>query len=193
MHDIEPFYGWREKYIAAEDDQSSFFGNLSDEFTFTNKVYNYFIHPQWDAFGTDTLYLKILFVDYDDHFAIIEFIGEWNDCINNDIMFLKRNVIDHLVQNDIYKFVLCMDNVLNFHSSDESYYEEWYDDIKDDNGYICCLNVLDHVNQEMVKQNIHYYANFGTHLDDLQWRNLKPKNLIIQIESILSTQIKSLH
>jgi len=193
MHDIEPYYKWREKYIASEDEHSPFYGRLSDEFKFTNKVYNYFIHPQWDSFGTDTLYLKVLFVDYDEHFAIIEFIGEWNDCINNDIMFLKRKVIDHMIENGILKFILCFDNVLNFHASDESYYEEWYDDIKEESGYICCLNVLEHVNIEMGKNNIHYYLNFGDNFDLLEWRNLKPKNLMVQIESILNKQIKSLH
>jgi len=193
MHDIEPFYGWREKYIASEDERSFFYGSASNEFTFTNKVYNYLIHPQWDSFGTDTLYLKILFVDYDEHFAIIEFIGEWNDCINNDVMFLKRKIIDQLIQNDIYKFILCFDNVLNFHSSDESYYEEWFDDIKEDNGYVCCLNLLEHVNVEMAKHNIHYYLNFGDNFDNINWRKIKPKNLVIQVESILNSQIKSLH
>ena len=33
---------------------------------------------------------EITFVDYDDGYAIMEFIGEWNDCITNDIMFLKE-------------------------------------------------------------------------------------------------------
>ncbi len=43
--------------------------------------------------GSETLYLKILFVDYDERYAIIELIGEWNDAINNDIMLLKRDIV----------------------------------------------------------------------------------------------------
>lgn len=90
MHDIEPWWGWRDEYVAEKDSRSPFYGRTYDEFTFTNKVYNYFIHPQWDFFGSETLYGKILYVDYTRHYALIELIGEWNDCITNDIMFLKR-------------------------------------------------------------------------------------------------------
>ena len=94
MHDIEPFFNWRHIYIAEEDKRSPFFGRTYSEFEFSQTVYNYFIHPQWDEFGSRTLYLKIIYVDYELHFAIIEMIGEWNDAIENDIMELKREVID---------------------------------------------------------------------------------------------------
>ena len=81
MHDIEPFFNWRHLYVSEEDKRSPFFGIEYSEFQFTQTVYNYFIHPQWDDFGSQTLYLKVLFVDYDTGFCIIEFIGEWNDAI----------------------------------------------------------------------------------------------------------------
>ena len=42
-------------------------------------------------------YLKVLYADYDKNFIVLEFIGEWNDCIYNDVMQLKRNVIDLLI------------------------------------------------------------------------------------------------
>ncbi len=62
------------------------------------------IHPQWDDFGSPTLYLKVLYTDYASWvIAIIELLGEWNDCINNDIMYLKREVVDVLVENGINK------------------------------------------------------------------------------------------
>ncbi|MCB0640588.1 MAG: hypothetical protein KDC44_03075, partial [Phaeodactylibacter sp.] len=76
MHDIEPFYHWRSDYVAAEDDRSPFYGRVYDEFRFTQKIYNYYIHPQWDAFGSPTLYMKLLKVDYDEGYAIMELIGE---------------------------------------------------------------------------------------------------------------------
>ena len=34
--------------------------------------------------------MKILFADYEQNFAIIELIGEWNDAIENDIMTLEE-------------------------------------------------------------------------------------------------------
>ena len=58
------------------------------------KIYNFLLHPQWDEFGSLTLYLKVLYADYDKGFCIIELIGEWNDAIYNDIMILKREIID---------------------------------------------------------------------------------------------------
>ena len=53
-----------------------------------------------------TLYLKILYADYERSFAVIEFIGEWNDALYNDIMFVKREVIESMVGNGINKFIL---------------------------------------------------------------------------------------
>ena len=66
MHDIEPFWNWRHKYTAEEDDRSPFFGEEHSEFEFTNAVYDHVIHPQWESIGSATLYLKQLYTDYDE-------------------------------------------------------------------------------------------------------------------------------
>ena len=66
-------------------------------------LYNYYIHLQWDEFGSRTLYMKILFADYEQHFVIIELMGEWNDAIENDIMTLRRNITDQLYRKGITK------------------------------------------------------------------------------------------
>ena len=55
MQDIEPYYNWRHLYTAEEDPQSPFYGRIYSEFEFTHTVYNYYIHPQWDEFGSRTL------------------------------------------------------------------------------------------------------------------------------------------
>ena len=94
MQDIEPYYRWRDLYIADEDELSPFYGREYSEFEYTNTIYNYYIHPQWDDFGSSTLYLKVLFVDYEIGYAIIEMIGEWNDAINNDIMTVNQEWFD---------------------------------------------------------------------------------------------------
>ena len=140
MHTLEPFYNWRHLYIASEDERSPFYERNYSEFEFTNQIYNYLIHPQWDHFGSDTLYCKILFINYEEHFCIIEMLGEWNDCLYNDIMFFKRNVIEPLETEGINKFILIGENVLVFHSSDDAYYEEWFDDVED--GWIAFINFL---------------------------------------------------
>ncbi len=149
MHDIEPHFGWRDRYRAEDDDESPFFGRQYSEFTFPNRIYNYLLHPQWDGFGAETLYGKILHVDYDDHYAIIELIGEWNDALHNDVMHLKREVIDHLVESGITRYVLIMEGVLNFHGGDDDYYEEWYGEVAPADGWIALLNVHPHVAEEL--------------------------------------------
>ena len=62
MHLIEPFYGWRNHYIASEDPSSPFYNRIYSEFEFQNSVYNFYIHPQWDEIGSPTLYVKLLFL-----------------------------------------------------------------------------------------------------------------------------------
>ena len=77
MHEIEPFYNWRHIYVSEEDERSPFFGRDYSEFEFTQTIYNYYIHPQWDDFGSRTLYLKVLLADYDEHYVVMELFGEW--------------------------------------------------------------------------------------------------------------------
>jgi hypothetical protein len=192
MHDIEPYYKWREYYIATEDKKSPFFGKVYDEFTFTNKVYNFFIHPQWDDFGSLTLYTKVLFVDYDDGIAMIELLGEWNDSIGNDIMFLKREVIDYLLRRNINKFIVFCDNVLNFHGDDDSYYEEWYEDATEEGGWITFVNVQGHVLQEMELSQLQYYVNLGPIYNDINWRHKAPVLAIAQVIDSMNRATKQL-
>lgn len=187
MQDIEPYYSWRHLYIADEDDLSPFYGREYNEFEYTNTVYNYYIHPQWDDFGSSTLYMKVLFSDYDQNFAILEFIGEWNDAINNDIMLLKRDVIDVMICNGINKYILIGENVLNFHASDDCYYQEWFDDVED--GWIVALNFRDHVLQEFSKNNIDYYLTYGGELNDSRWRTYNPNQLFLGIEDVISHRL----
>ena len=174
-------------YNAAEDEQSPFYGREYSEFTFTHAVYNYLIHPQWDFFGSNTLYLKILYTDYTDGYAVLELIGEWNDALYNDIMMLKREVIEILNEQGIHKFILIGENVLNFHASDDSYYEEWFQETED--GWIAFVNFRDHVLEEFRRARIDYFINFGGDLDSFQWRKLSPRQLQEAIEAVISRRI----
>lgn len=192
MQDIEPFFKWRDQYMAEEDPLSPFFKRQYSEFEFTNTIYNFYIHPQWDDFESSTLYLKILFVDYTEQFAIIEFIGEWNDAIQNDIMYLKRNVIEKLIRQDIKYFILILDNVYNFHSSDDCYYEEWLDDLNEEGGWIVMLGVMEHLEEEMVSVGLQYYVHFGSHFNAIEWRRLDPVVLFSFVEKALQRQTRRL-
>jgi hypothetical protein len=111
MHAIEPYYNWRQLYIACEDERSPLYGRKYSEFEFTHAIYNYLIHPQWDEIGSATLFVKVLFVDYEKQFCIIELFGEWNDTLYNDISFLKRQLIDRMTEEGINRFLLIGENV----------------------------------------------------------------------------------
>lgn len=189
MQDLEPYYNWRHIYIASEDELSPFYEREYSEFEYTNHIYDYAIHPQWDDIGSETLFIKILIADYDEGFAIIEMIGEWNDCINNDIMFLKRDVIDILLREGINKFIIIGENVLNFHASDDSYYEEWYEDL--DNGWIAFLNFREHVLREFTANNLDYYILLGGKLNNVGWRTFNPAQLFNSIDAMAMKRLGS--
>lgn len=187
MQDLEPYYYWRDYYTSEEDELSPFFGKEYSEFEFSNTIYNYYIHPQWDDFGSNTLYLKILFADYDQGFVIIELIGEWNDCLHNDIMLLKRDLIDVFIQNNITKFILIGENVLNFHAGDDCYYEEWFDDI--DDGWIALVNFRDYVESEIISAHLDQYMMMGSPINDLHWRKLTPPALFSIIDEMTKKRL----
>jgi hypothetical protein len=186
MQHIEPYYQWRHLYMSEEDPLSPFYGREYSEFEFSQTIYNYYIHPQWDDFGSNTLYLKILFADYEEGYAIIEFLGEWNDAINNDIMTLKREIIDLLINEGIYKYILIAENVLNFHSSDDSYYEEWNEDISDEGGWIVMLGLPGHLYQEMKQAGIPHYLFFQEYDE---WRTHQPQMVFQKVEEQLLKRI----
>lgn len=172
MHTIEPHYGWRHLYISSEDMRSPFYGDEYNEFLCIDSIYDHYIHPQWDNIGSATLYLKILFTDYDRGFCIIELMGEWNDTLYNDIMYLKRNIADALDNKGINKYILIGENVMNFHSGDNDYYDEWFDDVED--GWIACVNFREHIQQEFEQAHIDYYIAIGGTLNNMVWRSLEP-------------------
>lgn len=169
-------------YTAEEDEQSPFFGQEYSEFEFSNTVYNFYIHPQWDEIGSRTLYIKIIFVDYDLHFAIIEMMGEWNDAIENDIQTFKRNIIDLLIAKQIYKFILIGENILNFHSDGDEYYEEWYEDIREEGGWIAAINVPDQTQYDFRKARITHYISF---LEEEKWRTFNPMHFFETVDNMM--------
>lgn len=187
MHNIEPYFNWRHEYMAEEDERSPFYGREYSEFEFTNQVYNYLLHPQWDEFGSTTLFMKILFADYDERYCIIELIGEWNDALYNDIMVLKRDVLETIMFEGIDKFIFIGENVLNFHYSDDSYYEEWFEEVEE--GWIVFLNFREHVLSEMKHARLDWYIHWGGALNEMTWRPLKPRQLFKAVEREVHTRL----
>lgn len=186
MHEIEPFYNWRHIYTSEDDEKSPFFNQVYSEFEYVNSVYNYCIHPQWDSIGSETLYLKLIFCDYQTGFCIIEFIGEWNDALHNDIMHLKRNLLDELSRSGVNKFLLIGEQVMNFHSDTDDYYSEWFDELED--GWIVAVGFFDHVIDEWNNVGISNFIFFGEWFNDLNWRTKTP----VQLLKIISQRLSNL-
>jgi hypothetical protein len=188
MHHVEPHYNWRGYYIASEDPSSPFYGREYSEFEFNNSIYNFYIHPQWDTIGSPTLFIKILFTDYEAGFVIIELLGEWNDAIENDIMIFKRDIIEPILEQGITKFILIGENVLNFHYSDDCYYEEWFDEV--DDGWIAMVNFHEHVVNEFERANIDHYFLMGGELEEIEWRTYLPQHFYDKVEGLVNKRIR---
>tara|TARA_R110000868_G_scaffold187173_1_gene429663 strand:- start:557 stop:1126 length:570 start_codon:yes stop_codon:yes gene_type:complete len=189
MHAIEPYYRWRDYYIASEDMRSPFYGREYSEFEFTEHIYDHALHPQWDSIDSPTLFIKVLFADYEQGFTIIELIGEWNDLLHNDIMTLKRDFIETMMDEGINKFILIGENVLNFHYSDEEYYAEWFDEIED--GWVIGLNFRPHVIEEMQTAQIDYYINLGGSFQDTNWRKFNPIGLFEHLNQLVAKRLQA--
>lgn len=186
MHTVEPFFQWNSLYSAQKDPHSPFFGIEHSEFYFSKTLYNYYIHPQWEDIGSSTLYMKVLFADYDNlGFVVLEMMGEWNDALHNDCMYLKREVVDHFLDRGITKFMVVGENVFNFHASETDYYQEWKEECEE--GWITFLNFRSHVIQEMNQSHIGNFVNIFS--DEINWRRFHPMELLLQIEKYISNRI----
>ena len=113
-------------------------------------------------------------------------MGEWNDAIENDIMTLRRDITDHLYKQGIHKFIMIAENVLNFHSSDDSYYEEWREQLEDDGGWVVVLNMPEQSQYDFKKARLTNYIGM---LDFPQWRTLKPEVVFQQVDNWMIRQL----
>lgn len=189
MHTIEPYYNWRGLYTAEEDHRSPFYERVYSEFEFTDQIYNFLIHPQWDNIGSPNLFVKLLFTDYDDGYCIIELLGEWNDAVDNDVMTFKRDFAELLMGEGIHKFIIIGENLLNFHSSDDCYYEEWFDEVEDEDGWIAFVNFREHVMDEFKAENIDYFIVAGGELEDVAWRTQTPEHFYNRISNYVMKRL----
>jgi hypothetical protein len=187
MHKIEPYYNWLKYYNAAEDERSPFYDKQYNYDLYSETIYGYYIDPAWDSIGSETLYIKILYTDYHVGFTVIEFIGEWNDAINNDIMTFKRNILEPLLQEGVTKFILIGENILNFHGSDDSYYEEWFEEVED--GWIAAVSFPEFVQQEMRKYHLDQYINMGGTLQIDRWRTLQPQAFYEIVQQLIQRRL----
>jgi hypothetical protein len=185
MHELEPFYKWDGIYSSSSDERSPFFGQTHQEYDLS--LYDHILHPEWDFVGSETLYVKVLFADYDSGFTIIELLGEWNDTLHNDIMHLKRNLIDHQLSEGIQRFLLIGENVLNFHGLEDDYYQEWFEEVED--GWIVAMGFREFIHREWNKYGLDSFLNWGGKLEIENWRTLSPAHIQEFIEHEMRRRI----
>lgn len=186
MHTLEPYYNWQHIYVSEDDERSPFYGKVYSEFEFSQTIYNYYIHPQWDEFGSRTLYCKVLLADYDERYAVIELIGEWNDALENDVMLFKRAVLERFADQSIHKFMLIAENVLNFHSDGTDYYEELAQELQESGGWAVCLNMPSQSEIEFKQVGIHHFIEL---FNIPEWRSYRPFHLLQKVEALLGGRL----
>ncbi len=181
MQSIEPYYHWRDYYRAEDDERSPFFGNEYSEFEYANTIYDHYIHPQWDSIESETLFAKLLYVNYDEGYAFVELIGEWNDILYNDIKLLKENLLELLVFEGVNKIVLIGRNVLNFHAGDDDYYQELVEELED--GWLIGVQFSQHVKSEFIDNGLGSHILFLSEENEMNtgWSNQKPDNTFARI------------
>ncbi len=190
MHSIQPHSAWRSRYIASEDSRSPFFLNQGAPSNgIYHQMYDYVINPEWDDIGCETLFLKVLFVDYAEGCAIIELIGEWNDALHNDIMEVKRRVIDPMLLEGVQRFVLIGDNLLNLHAGSEEYYAEWAEEVEEEGGWVVGLNFRQHVFDELAQARISRYLWSGERFRLSTWRVKDPLSLCQAVEIMVQKRL----
>ena len=112
---------------------------------------------------------------------------DWKKIFSNTQLAYATMVAGLLEEQGIDKFILIGENVLNFHSSDDSYYEEWFAELED--GWIAMVNFREHVLDEFKYCKADYYLNFGGDLDTLSWRKHTPIQLFKKVEDLISKRL----
>ncbi len=180
MHELEPFYNWHHQYVSEADPRSPFYGRQHSEFEYSQTIYNFYIHPQWDDLGSRTLFGKVLMADYEEGYMVLELIGEWNDAVENDIMTIKRDVLEPFMAQGIRSIILIAENVLNYHSDISDYYEELAEELGEMGGWIVCLNMPEFTRREFQQAGLERYLPHRVLWD---WRNYRPIHLFRKLRT----------
>jgi hypothetical protein len=76
--------------------------------------------------------------------------------------------------------------VLNFHSGDKDYYQEWHEDVTDENGWIVCLNMPEATQYDFKKAKINYYIEL---MALSNWRTYRPFHLFKKIDDEMTRRL----
>ena len=76
---------------------------------------------------------------------------------------------------------------MNFHGSDDCYYEEWFEDMEE--GWIVAINFPKFVTDEWNVYNVDNFLIYSGDLEIANWRTLKPAALLERVTGILQRRI----
>lgn len=188
LHHIEPFYGWLGIYSHEKDERSPFHQVEHNMFYFDRSINRIPAHPLWDEIGSESLLIKILFVDYAARYAIIELFGEWNDLFDNDFKLLAENCLTYLIDHGVNQFIFVCENVFHAYPDKDDYYQAMQEELED--GWMCILRARENVWEEMKDYQISHYFYQSSTLDEIPWRKLKPSQLYFLVESRMRQVLK---
>jgi ribosomal protein L30E len=101
-------------------------------------------------------------------------------------MLLKRDIGDELMKQGLTKFIFIAENVLNFHSSDNEYYKEWAEELREETGWIIVLNMPPATQQDFIRKKLQYYMEL---MDLPEWRSYKPYHLFKKIDADMQMRL----
>ena len=104
-------------------------------------------------------------------------------------MFLKRNVIDPMIDEGIKKFILIGENLMMFHGSEDDYYEEWFEEVEE--GWIAAINFRYFIRDELCRHNLDNYINFGGNLNIVNWRTMTPLTIFKAIDHLITRRLNA--
>jgi hypothetical protein len=102
-------------------------------------------------------------------------------------MELKREVIDVFFYEGITKFIFIAENVLNFHSGDKDYYQEWFEEVTDENGWIVVLNMPEQTQYDFKRAKLNRYLEL---MELPNWRTYKPFHLFKKIDEEMRKRLE---
>jgi len=93
-----------------------------------------------------------------------------------------------MIAHGINKYILVAENVLNFHSSDDCYYEEWMEDIEEEGGWVSIIGLPEQSRYDFTRAHIDRYVQL---IDLPDWRPFTPGNLFTKVDNLLVRRLNN--
>ena len=78
--------------------------------------------------------------------------------------------------------------MLNYHSDGKDYYEELFEEVTDENGWVVCLNMPEQTQYDFKKAHLNRYIEL---MELLNWRTYKPFHLFKKIDNELMARLEA--